>query len=58
MNHGLPEHLNEAVEEIDAAIFSGDTFNDPEARKVLRDLMARWTRGLDETELSAITEAP
>jgi hypothetical protein len=41
-------YLHRATEEIDAAIFSGDPFTDPEERAELRRLMARWERGLQE----------
>jgi hypothetical protein len=37
-----------AIEQIDAAIFSGDTFIEPEDRSLLRAQMARWERGLSE----------
>jgi len=36
----------EAIDEIDAAVFSGDTFIDKEHRAQLREQMARWERGL------------
>ena len=44
-------YLNEAADEIDAAMFSGDAFcegseNPEQNRKVLREWMARWERGL------------
>ena len=42
------DYLEKATEEIDAAIFSGDDFTDPEERAELRRLMARWERGLQE----------
>ncbi len=42
----LPSYLIEAADEIDASIFSGDTFIDESARIELRRLMARWERGL------------
>ena len=35
-----------AIDEIDAAIFSGDTFEDKRYRAQLRGQMARWERGL------------
>ena len=41
------QSLNEAIETIDAAIFTGDTFTDFRARRHLFDIMGRWTRGLD-----------
>lgn len=36
--------LENALEEIDAAIFSGDTFMHEEGRKVLREYLERWNR--------------
>lgn len=41
-----------AIEEIDAAVFSGDTFEDPAARVKLLECMAAWTRGLTNSETS------
>lgn len=35
-----------AFDELDAAIFSGDSFADKQQRAKLRELMARWERGL------------
>jgi hypothetical protein len=40
--------LNRAADEIDAAIFSADTFANSENRTELRRLMARWERGIVE----------
>ena len=41
-------HLSiiEAINEIDAAVFSGDTFEDKQHRAKLREILARWERGL------------
>ncbi len=36
-----------AIEQIDAAIFSGDAFIDPANRKSLREYFDRWERGLE-----------
>jgi hypothetical protein len=38
--------VEEAIDQIDAAVFSGDTFMDPTSRATLREMMARWERGL------------
>jgi hypothetical protein len=38
----------QAIQEIDAAVFSGDTFEDPEARAELQAYVERWTRYLAE----------
>ena len=44
----MRDYIHEAKEQIDAAMFSGDGFVDPEERKSLREMMARWERGLKE----------
>lgn len=36
------------MEELDAALFSGDTFYSYEAVIALRDNLERWTRKIDE----------
>lgn len=36
----------EAIQVIDAAVFSGDTFEDPDDRAELLEYVARWTREL------------
>jgi hypothetical protein len=36
------------MEELDAALFSSDTFFSPEAVITLRENLARWTRKIDE----------
>jgi hypothetical protein len=38
------------IDEIDAAIWSGDTFHNRENIAAFRDIMARWERGLQEAE--------
>jgi len=37
-----------AIQQIDAAVFSGDTFDEPEARAELVEYIERWTRRLAE----------
>lgn len=44
----MRKDTDELCDSLDAAIFSGDEFHDPEARKELREYMARWERGLKE----------
>lgn len=39
--------LREALERIDAAVFSGDTFDDPDARKEFAEYVERWCHALD-----------
>lgn len=48
----IDRHVVKSIDEIDASMFSGDAFVNPEARKELREKMARWERELknfDET---------
>lgn len=40
----MRDYIEAACEEIDAAMFSGDAFHDPEHRKVLKEYMGRWER--------------
>jgi hypothetical protein len=42
-----------AIQEIDAAVFNGDTFEDPEARAELQSYLERWTRRLAEPIIEA-----
>lgn len=44
----LPGHTEDALDSIDATVFSGDAFLDPAAAARLRWYMDRWTRQLDE----------
>lgn len=37
-----------AIQEIDAAVFNGDTFEEPEARKELIEYIESWLRRLSE----------
>jgi len=46
----IPKYLEEHADHIDAAMFTGDTFHDQAARDWLRDMMARWERGLAAIE--------
>lgn len=43
----LPESVSEALDEIDAAIFSGDTFRSAEALSQLDHFLGRWQRAAD-----------
>lgn len=44
----LPTHIDDACDEIDAAIFTGDLFyTDPTALAELEVYINRWKRGLD-----------
>ena len=43
---------NGPIDEVDAAVFSGDMFHDEQNRKEFRKILERWTRemdGLDES---------
>lgn len=39
--------VEEAIDEIDAAIFTGDAFINAENIKEMERMMTRWQRGLD-----------
>ncbi len=47
--------LAHAIQEIDAAVFNGDTFDDPDARAELLHYIERWTRELHETHAERST---
>ncbi len=44
----IDQHTDRAIQEIDAAVFSGDAFVYAAHRATLRDYMARWERALKE----------
>jgi hypothetical protein len=46
-----------AMDEIDAAVWSGDTFHNRENIRAFRDMMARWERGLKMCE-DILNEVP
>jgi hypothetical protein len=47
----MERHLIDAFEEIDAAIFSGDTFStDEDALLALKDYIGRWQRAIPALE--------
>jgi len=39
-------YIEDACEEIDESVFTGDAFRDPQHRRGLREYMARWERQL------------
>jgi hypothetical protein len=45
-----------AIQEIDAAVFNGDTFEEPEARKELQEYIERWSRRLAEPIITGDTD--
>ena len=42
----MHQNINNAFDEIDAAVFTGDTFMDDKERVNFRALMARWEKEL------------
>jgi hypothetical protein len=46
-----------AMDEIDAAVWSGDLFHNRENIRAFRDMMARWERGLQMCE-DILNEVP
>ena len=57
MNIDYEELVDGAIDEIDAALFSGDTFHDEEAIEDFRRMMERWERRLVEIK-SILDEIP
>lgn len=49
----MDEYLENACEEIDAAMFSGDAFSKDENRKALREYIGRWEREMKRLEESS-----
>ena len=49
---GIHPRLAEAFEQIDAAVFNGDTFHDPDHRENFIDYLNRWSRQLATREMS------
>jgi hypothetical protein len=47
----------DAMDEIDAAVWSGDMFHNRENIKAFREMMARWERGLQSCE-DILNEVP
>jgi len=45
----MPKYLDDQCDSIDAALFTGDTFHDEEAREELWAYIGRWTRELEAT---------
>jgi DNA repair exonuclease SbcCD nuclease subunit len=41
-----------AIDDVDAAIFSGDIFHDEENRKRFRKILERWTKEMDVLDAS------
>lgn len=52
---GFPIHLKveEAIQQIDAALFNGDMFDDPENRAHLKGYVERWLKCIEEDEKHA-----
>jgi hypothetical protein len=42
----LPKYIEDACEEIDTALFTGDAFQNAASRKVFIDYLERWQRGV------------
>lgn len=47
-----------AIQEIDAALFNGDTFDDPDDRAELSSYVERWARELKDIECQAVSPCP
>ena len=53
----MRDYVKNACEEIDAALFTGDSFFEKSAREELKAYILRWQRRLRELEKSAEREA-
>jgi hypothetical protein len=55
---GFPIHpkVEEGIQQIDAALFNGDTFDDAENRAHLKGYVERWLRRIEEDEKHAAEE--
>jgi hypothetical protein len=47
MNVTGNKHIDNAIDEIDAAMFSGDTFINPEAAQNFKGMLERWGRQIE-----------
>jgi DNA repair exonuclease SbcCD nuclease subunit len=43
---------DDAIDSVDAAVFSGDIFHDEDNRKAFRKILERWTREMDALDAS------
>lgn len=46
----MHSNVNRAIQEIDAAVFNGDAFEDEDARAELLEYLERWRRALGELD--------
>lgn len=46
----MNQHLLDACESVDAAVFSGDVLHDDDSRNTLREYLGRWQRAIAEHE--------
>ncbi len=46
----MKKYLDDALDTVDAAIFTGDDFQDRENIAAFREMMARWTREINGIE--------
>lgn len=55
----MPDYLKDYLEGIDATMFTGDAFQEPENRAALREYMGRWVREMTSIEEScAVFRSP
>jgi hypothetical protein len=50
-DNNLPQHLDDACEHIDAAMFTGDCFLTPENEARLKWYIGRWQRQMEENQV-------
>ena len=52
----MRDYIEQACEEIDAAMFSGDAFNEKAERDSLRNYIGRWERQMKQWEEIEVTK--
>ena len=52
----MRKYIEDACEEIDAAMFTGDAFLDEDHRKELTEYIERWQRGLKRIDIMVNSE--
>ena len=57
---GFPMHpkIEDAIQQIDAALFNGDTFDDEGHRATLQEYVDRWQRQLRELSETTTAQIP
>jgi ADP-dependent phosphofructokinase/glucokinase len=52
----MRDYIEQACEDIDAAMFSGNAFSEKSSREALRDYIGRWERQMKQWEEIEVTK--